>query len=95
MRLVTGNDLKTGEVVYFTAGNGWSKRLADAAAFADEAADDALARAKSQPTLVTGVYLVEADGPGQPSARVRIRESIRASGPTVRLDLGKQAEPGA
>ncbi|HVZ99019.1 MAG TPA: DUF2849 domain-containing protein [Caulobacterales bacterium] len=91
MKLITGNDLATGEVVYFTA-KGWSKRLADAQAFEDDAAEAALAQAKSQPTLVTGIYLVEADGPGQPSARVRLRETIRGAGPTVRRDLGKQAE---
>ncbi|MES1199022.1 MAG: DUF2849 domain-containing protein [Pseudomonadota bacterium] len=92
MKLITGNDLKTGEVMYFTEAGAWSKHLADAIAFEDEAALDALAGAKATPTLITGVYLVEADGPGAPSARVRLREIIRANGPTVRLDLGKQAE---
>lgn len=91
MKLVTAHDLRTGEVVYWS-GAGWSKRLEEAAPFADEAADEALGIAKAQPTIVTNAYLVEAEGPGQPAHRVRLRESIRAQGPTVRLDLGKQAE---
>lgn len=92
MKIVTGHDLKTGEVIYLTATGGWAKHIAEGAVFEDDASLEALAKAKSQPTLVTNIYLVEADGPGQPSARVKLREDIRARGPTVRLDLGKQAE---
>jgi len=91
MRLVTAHDLKTGEVVYLTAADEWSHLLIDATAFADEEGDAALAKAKAQQTRVTNAYLIEAEGPGQPAARVRLREIIRARGPTVRLDLGKQA----
>lgn len=92
MKIVTAHDLKTGAVVYMTADGGWVSHIADGAAWADEEGDAALAKAKAQPTIVTNVYLVEADGPGTPSARVKLREDIRARGPTVRLDLGKQAE---
>jgi hypothetical protein len=91
VKLVTAHDLRTGEVVYWS-GAGWSPRLAEAAPFPDEAADEALGIAKAQPTIVTNAYLVEADEAGQPSQRVRLRETIRAQGPTVRIDLGKQAE---
>lgn len=92
MRIITAHDLRSGEVVYRTAANGWSARIADGAVFADDVADAALAVARKEATIVTNVYLVEADGPGSPAARVKLRETIRAAGPTVRLDLGKQAE---
>jgi hypothetical protein len=92
VKIVTGHDLRTGEVVYMTADGGWVKHIADGAAFEEDASIEALARGKSQPTLITNVYLVEADAPGEPAKRVKIREDIRARGPTVRLDLGKQAE---
>ena len=43
-------------------------------------------------TLVTGTYLFDAErGDGHIRA-LHIRERIRTLGPTVRLDLGKQAE---
>ena len=92
MKIVTGHDLRTGEVLYLTSAYAWSTRIEDGAVFSDDDSDAALERAKSAPTSVTNVYLVEADGPGAPSARVRLRETIRARGPTVRPDLGKQAE---
>jgi len=92
VKLITAHNLLSGEVLYRTAASGWSASLADAAGYEDMQADDALKSAKAEATRVTNVYLVEADAPGQPSARVRMREMIRAKGPSVRLDLGKQAE---
>ncbi len=91
MKLITGHNLRTGIVVYRTAAKGWSENLADAVAYEDADSDAALAEAKLEATQITNVYLIEADGPGQPSKRVLLRESIRAQGPTVRRDLGKQA----
>jgi sulfite reductase (NADPH) hemoprotein beta-component len=91
MNLVTGHDLKTGVVIYLDAAKAWTHNLSEAAVFSDEESQVVLAEAKAQATSVTNVYLVEADGPGQPSKRVAMREFIRGRGPTVRLDLGKQA----
>lgn len=91
MNLVTGHDLKTGVVLYLDAAKAWTPNLAEAAAFADDEAQAVLADAKAQATKVVNVYLVEADGPGQPSQRVAMRELIRGRGPSVRTDLGKQA----
>ena len=92
MKLITAHDLLTGEVVYRTEANDWNVAIEAAAIYDDDAAPDALARAKKEATTVVNAYLVEADGPATPSARVRLRETIRAQGPTVRMDLGKQAE---
>lgn len=93
MKIVTAHDLPTGEVVYWTPAGSWAKRIEDAAPIDDEAADAELARAKAQATIVTNAYLVSIESPGKPAAREYLREIIRARGPTVRVDLGKQAEP--
>ena len=92
MKLITGHDLRTGEVLYWTKTRAWAPQMKQAAALEDEAAEAELTQAKSQPTLVTNIYLVAIDLEGKPVAREYLRESIRASGPTVRRDLGKQAE---
>lgn len=89
MKLITAHDLITGEVVYLAEGGAWRPDLKSAAAFADD--DAAIKMKAADPTRVTNVYLISAEGPGAPAARERLRELIRASGPTVRRDLGKQA----
>ncbi len=43
-------------------------------------------------TLVTGTYLFDAERVDGKIRAVHMRERIRTLGPTVRLDLGKQAE---
>ena len=92
---VTANRLTDGEVVYFTADNQWAENFPRAdIAEGPEAAEALLARATPADVEahVLGVYLfevVEADD--QSFAPASVRESIRAKGPTIRLDLGKQA----
>ena len=95
---VTANRLTDGEVVYLSVDNLWVEDFA-AAEIADgaKAADALLARAMPADfeLVVLEPYLFEVleDGAGFKPASVR--EIIRAAGPTVRLDLGKQAEAGA
>jgi hypothetical protein len=91
VKFITAHELRSGEVVYRTDAGGWSVRIADAALYDDEPAEAALEAARREATVVTNAYLVEAEGPATPAARVALRETIRAKGPTVRLDLGKQA----
>ena len=94
-QLVTANRLRDGIAVFMTRGGDWSETIDDAAlALEPEAAAALEARAKEdeKKTIVTGPYLVDAE---RLNGRVRashIRERMRALGPTVRLDLGKQAE---
>jgi hypothetical protein len=92
VKLITAHELRTGAVVYWTRERNWAPRLTDAEAFEDDIAETELVTAKSQPTLVTSVYLVAIGLDGAPVAREYLRETIRANGPTVRRDLGKQAE---
>lgn len=93
-RIVTANRLSDGLVVYLD-GAGWSERIEDARVVGDDAAADGLlARAEGpgQEVRVIGPYLIEVTREAAEARPVSHREAIRAQGPTVRLDLGKQAE---
>lgn len=94
-QIVTANRLRDGLVVFLNRSGEWSERIDDATlALEPEAAAALEQRAKSdeKATLVTGTYLVDAE---RRDGRIRanhIRERLRTLGPSVRLDLGKQAE---
>jgi hypothetical protein len=94
-QLVTANRLRDGIAVFMTRSGEWSETIDEAVLALEPQAAAALeARAKEdeKKTLVTGAYLIDAE---RLEGRVRaahIRERMRALGPTVRLDLGKQAE---
>ena len=91
---MTANRLDDGLVVYLN-GAGWSECIDDARIAGDDAAADRLlARAEGpgQAVRVVDPYLIEVTREGAVPRPVRLREAIRARGPTVRPDLGKQAE---
>ena len=84
MKILTGNDLKTGLVVWWT-GQDWSPRVDDAVDVGDQA-DEILAREEAQRNVNAG-YAIEAtveDGKVRPA---HIKDRVRALGPTVRPDL--------
>lgn len=93
---VTANRLTDGVVVYLTADDSWSESLQAAeVAEGKEAADALLARGQAffEPkNYVLDVYLFEVERTDQGIRAVSVRETIRQAGPTVRRDLGKQAE---
>jgi len=91
MHVITGNDLKTGLVVYLAAGDGWTAALDEGRVFADEAeAKSVLAQAeKAAARHVVAPYLIDVvceDGALRPA---RLREHIRAKGPTVPSDFSE------
>lgn len=92
---VTANRLLDGEVVYFTAGGGWSEHFADADVVHNKDDGEVLLQ-KAMPSVealeIIGPYLFEVRELKDGTAPVSVRENIRMKGPTVRLDLGKQAE---
>ena len=94
MILVTGNDLKTGAVTWWT-GSGWSIHIADAADAGDEG--DAIAAREEAARRVNAPYIVEAEpGPDGEPRPSHIKERVRALGPTVRPDLTlKPDDPSA
>ena len=92
---VTANRLSDGEVVYFSADNRWVESFTEAdVADGTEAAEALLARAMPDDfeAHVLEPYLFEVLEDGRFYKPASVRETIRAAGPTVRLDLGKQAE---
>jgi len=91
---VTAWRLADGDVVYQQADNSWAEGFGDAAVYYSKPeADTALARAAKdvEARLVVGAYLFEVAEQGGIAVPASVREKIRAKGPTVRLDLGKQA----
>jgi Protein of unknown function (DUF2849) len=94
-QVMTANRLRDGDVVFLTRSGEWALAI-DNAVLAMEpqavAALEARAKADEKATLVTGSYLFAAERIDGKIKASHIRERIRALGPTVRLDLGKQAE---
>ena len=92
---VTANRLLDGEVVYFTAGGSWSESFENADIARSKDDGEALLQ-KAMPSVealeIIGPYLFEVRELEDGAAPVSVRENIRMNGPTVRLDLGKQAE---
>ncbi len=94
-QVLTANRLSDGEVVFLTRAGEWSPAIDEAALALEPGAANALeARGveSMKANVVTGSYLFVAE---RLDGRVRashIRERIRTLGPTVREDLGKQAE---
>jgi hypothetical protein len=95
MKVLTGNRLDDGEVV-FLSGKAWSERFGEATAYDDDAlAEAAEAHAKTQGALVVDPYLIEVQGDDGALTPVSYRERLRALGPTNKPDHGKQALGGA
>lgn len=94
LKAITGNRLRDGEVVFFQSEGVWVERFEDAILFEGAAADAALATAKAQADrdqYAVDVYAFDVTVTGDTRTPVKTRERIRALGPTVRTDLGKQA----
>jgi hypothetical protein len=92
-QILTSNRLHDGEVVYWREG-AWVGAWKDAQIFPEDgAAKAALAAAEAfvRDRVVVNPYLFEVRPDGAGVRPVEEREVIRAAGPTIRLDLGKQA----
>jgi hypothetical protein len=94
LHALTANRLSDGIVVFWSHGQ-WTERFPDAELFGEEGgAERVLADAKRQPTLLVDPYLIDVRmDEGQP-VPTRYRERVRALGPTIHPDMGKQAEGG-
>jgi Protein of unknown function (DUF2849) len=92
--VITANRLIDGVVVFQTADGAWSEDFNRAAVIADpQSTAAALAGAKLDEAnnLVVDAYAVPVEERNGHVAPKALREAIRASGPTNRRDLGKQA----
>jgi hypothetical protein len=81
MKLLTGNALVSGRVLWWT-GTGWSESIADAAPVADADAA-ALLRQAAEQGVINDAALIEAEPGGAGFRPLRMRERVRAFGPTV------------
>ena len=92
-QVLTANRLQAGEVVYWNGTAGWVSRLAEAQVLPDAEAEAALKGAADwvRKGEVVAPYLFDVRIEKDAIVPVKIREAIRAAGPSVRRDLGKQA----
>ncbi|MEM6852390.1 MAG: DUF2849 domain-containing protein [Pseudomonadota bacterium] len=86
MKAITGNRLGDGAVIYLSPEGGWTLRLSEAALFEKEAAAEALKACEARETEIVGPYLMDAEQGGVASGQKHLRESIRAAGPTIRVE---------
>jgi hypothetical protein len=94
-QVMTANRLGDGLVVFLTRSGDWSERIDEAVLALEPQATAALetrAAADVKANLVTGQYLFEAERLNGNIRASHFRERIRTLGPTIRTDLGKQAE---
>ena len=90
-KVITANDLLTGEAVYLSASGKWSPHHSDAVLFDDIQAEKRLANILQADTSIVGAYLAGATSEsGKPSSPIHFREVFRTKGPSNRF-IGKQA----
>lgn len=91
MIAITANRLSDGAVVYVGDEESLVERFDHARLFDRQEAETILERLLDRNTAIASAYLIDAEKAG-PTGREALRETIRMNGPTVRRDLGKQAE---
>jgi len=93
VKLLTGNDLPTGDVIWWT-GEGWSRHVGDSVDVGDKG--EAIAHAEEGARRVNAPYVIDATQTAEGPRPAHIKDRVRALGPTVRLDLTlKPADPAA
>jgi hypothetical protein len=93
--MIAASRLSDGLVVFLDAEGGWTEDFHRGLVLTDPAAKQAaVARgeAAAAANLVVEPYPIELEMRAGHLAPKALRERIRATGPTVRLDLGKQAQ---
>ncbi len=82
-KVVTANDLLSGEAVYQTEADTWSPLHSQAELLTDEAdAQLRLLHAQGQPDRVVGPYLADAEPGADGPEPVHFREAFRTRGPS-------------
>ena len=93
-KAITGNRLTDGRVVFLTEGGAWSLAIADAQLVTDgPMLDAALAygRAQHDARIVVDPYAIDVDIIDDKPVPVRLRERIRAEGPTIAYGRAEQS----
>ncbi len=94
MKILTANRLNDGEAVWLSSDHSWAETIHRAEIAGDGPAQEKLERAGHAAFLkneVVDVNLIDIELIDGVPVPLRLRERIRAAGPTNRLDLGKQA----
>ncbi len=93
--IITANRLIDGVVIFQAANSGWVEAFAEAAVYPDapsaKAALAVAAEAEASDYLVEP-YAIDVELRNGHYVPKALREAIRATGPSVRKDLGKQAQ---
>ena len=93
MKILTGNDLRSGAVVWWT-GYDWSLHVEDAIDVGEHA--EAILAREEAARRVNASYAIPAEKTADGVRPAHLKERIRALGPTVRPDLTlKPADPRA
>ncbi|MCB0058130.1 MAG: DUF2849 domain-containing protein, partial [Caldilineaceae bacterium] len=93
MKILTGNDLKSGAVVWWD-GTGWSLHVEDAVDVEDKG-ENIMAHEQAA-RRVFAAYVIDGEKTAKGIRPAHIKDRIRALGPTVRPDLTlKPADPEA
>jgi len=98
MKILTANRLSDGEAVWYAAGRGWIETIEGSDVAHDKAGEaelETIGQAGLARNEVVDVNLIDVDVVDGRIEPHRLRERIRAAGPTNRTDLGKQAKPQA
>ena len=94
MKVLTANRLTDGESVWAAPGPVWIETLQGADVAGDQAAEERLERFGKESFArneVLDVNLIDVEVTSAGIRPIRMRERIRANGPTNHLDHGKQA----
>ncbi len=91
MKILTGNDLISGDVIWWT-GDGWSRHIEHAVDV--DAHGESIAAVEEAARRVNAPYVIQGELTEAGPRPAHIKDRIRAVGPTVRQDLGlKPADP--
>jgi len=96
-QVITANRLVDGDVVYLSANNEWSEWIDEAVVAQsddDTAALMTVAEQAIEDLKIVGPYEFDVECSGKEIKPISMREIIRAAGPSIRRDLGKQATKG-
>ena len=91
-KILTANDLRLGDVVYWSVDQRWARVITDAELYTDTTtAEAALVTALAQSNRVVGPYLVDAITTETGPAPTHFREAFRMRGPS-NYPHGKQEQ---
>lgn len=94
-QVITANRLADGTVVFFGPDASWVERIGQAEIFAgasEAAAGLAISRKAEDTNFVLDVYAIEVAEKNGIVTPVRLREAIRATGPTIHPEHGKGSD---